>query len=148
MISEAWKTVDSTVVQKCFRKSGILDKEFNVVQEFNLHEDPFSNLDDEQSASAQEGNDPELLNLIQETCGGNDFSFEDSGPDKVPTCFDLEDETWQERFFEELVPNGSKWHCAGDEEQNDSDVDGDDDQLIEPQNSIKTYSEALSTSRI
>ncbi len=74
-ISEAWKTVDSTVVPKCFRKSGksgksgILDKEFNVVQEFNLHEDPFSDLDDEQSASAQEGNDPKLLDLMQETCG-------------------------------------------------------------------------------
>lgn len=29
--SEAWKTVESTTIQKCFWKAGILDKDFNVV---------------------------------------------------------------------------------------------------------------------
>ena len=31
-ISELWKNVGSIVVQKCFRRSEILDKDFNVVR--------------------------------------------------------------------------------------------------------------------
>ena len=46
-ISEAWRSVDSEVIKKCFRKSGILDKDFNVIEEFSLDEDPFCDLDDE-----------------------------------------------------------------------------------------------------
>ena len=64
-ISNAWKSVDSTVVQKCFRRSWILDKNFNVVQESSLDEDPFCNLEESVTIPlAQEVQDPELLNLI------------------------------------------------------------------------------------
>ncbi len=45
-IAEAWRSVDSSVIKKCFRKAGIrvLDKNFNVVQEFVLESDPFDDI--------------------------------------------------------------------------------------------------------
>ena len=40
-VAEAWKSVDTITIKKCFRKAGILDKDFHVVQQRVLEEDPF-----------------------------------------------------------------------------------------------------------
>ena len=59
--SEAWKTVESTTIQKCFRKAGILDQDFNVVRSADIGEDTFRDLDVQLE---EDNNDPELVNLM------------------------------------------------------------------------------------
>lgn len=76
----------------CFRKAGILDKDFNVVQEFVLESDPFDELDSEV--------DPELLDLMQQTsgnehCSPNCYTTDDN----VATCYEMVDENWEDDFF-------------------------------------------------
>ena len=41
-MAEALKSVQALIIEKCFRKAGILDKDFSVVKE---KEDPFWDLD-------------------------------------------------------------------------------------------------------
>ena len=133
--------MDSTVILKYFRRCGLLDKDFNVVQESCLDEDPFRDLDP--SMPAQEMQDPELLDLIQKTCGEDGCSYNKDVD--IPTCFDLDDVNWQERFFQELGPR-SKQHCGEDEkDQDESDVEVADPQSSETEHtsSIKTYIYAL-----
>ena len=59
---KAWKTVDSTVIQKCFRRCGFLNKDFNAVSESPIDKDPFC--DQDPSMLGEEAQDPELADLI------------------------------------------------------------------------------------
>lgn len=91
----------------------------------------------------QEAQDPELLDLVQKTCGKDGCSYDEDID--IPTSFDLDDENWQEKFFQELGPR-SKQHCGEDQEdQEESDVEVADPQSSETQctSSIKTYSDAI-----
>ena len=145
--SGAWKAVqDSTVIQKCYRKCGVLDKDFNVVQESILNEDPFCDLDT--SMQAVEPRDPELTDLVQHICGDNECYYDDNID--VPTCFDLDDDNWQEKFFQELGPSTAKKPCGGQdqEDQDESDVEAVDctqslTGATEQTSSINTYRDAL-----
>ena len=90
---------------------------------------------------AQEVQHPELLDMIQKTCGTDGYD-EDAD---IQTSFYLDDENWQEKFFQELGPR-SKEHCGEDQEdQEGSDVEFADPQSSETEHtsSIKTYSDAL-----
>ena len=55
----------------------------------------------------QEVQHPELLDLIQKMYGTDGCSYD--GDANIPTSFDLDDENWQEKFFQELGPR-SKEH--------------------------------------
>ena len=50
--------MNSAVIKKCFRKAGIFDKDFNVVQPNAIGGDPFRDLD---SQLEEDQRDPELL---------------------------------------------------------------------------------------
>ena len=84
-ISQAWTNLDSAVVQKCFRSSGMLNKDFSVVQEFTLDGDPFRDLDSYYDETAQQ-----LQNLMQHACWN--IYFEDEDALDIPTSFDFEDD--------------------------------------------------------
>ncbi len=68
-IAEAWKSVDKSVIQKCFRKASILDKDFNVVQDDALENDPFIDLD-----CSEKEEDDDLLDLMKQTNGDDHCS--------------------------------------------------------------------------
>ena len=141
-IAEAWKNVDSMVINKCFRKSGILDRDFHVIEECAaFNEDPFADLDVE-----EEADETEMQDLIHKTCGSMNSSFED-GVNGVPTCFDVNDEKWQEKFFEELDPTKSPKHPhnADDDSEDDSgDKIETENKTYLPPCVINTYKEAVS----
>ena len=137
-ISEARKLVDSSVIKKCFQKAGILNKHFNVVKEFVLESDLFNDLDFSQAEV-----DPELLHLMQQTSGNDHCSHDCYVEDDIPTCFEMEDENWED-IFAELEPP-SKQTRNGDD---DDDDEGSGDENIQedpspPQLKIKSYTEAL-----
>ena len=96
---------------------------------------------------AQEEQDQELLELIQKTCGNDGYSYDDDVA--IPTSFDLDDEKWQENFFQDLGPSRSKQPCSGEdqeEDEEDNDVEFADCPQSSAQGrttSIKTYSDAL-----
>ena len=84
-----------------------------------------------------------VLDLIQKICETDGCSYDEDAD--IQTSFDLDDENWQEKFFQELGPR-SKEHCGEDQEdQEESDVEVADPQSSETEHtsSIKTYSYAL-----
>ena len=120
-IAEAWKCVDSVVIIKCFRKAGILDGDFNVVQTNVIRDDPFRDLDPQLE---EDQSDPELLSLMKQTHGDEHCSFETfvCDNDCLATCLNMENEQWQDTFFAEL---GSTSKQTRDDDSND-DSDHDD----------------------
>ena len=44
-VVQAWESVSSETIKKCFRKAGILDKDFGVVSQDVLEDDPFADLE-------------------------------------------------------------------------------------------------------
>ena len=126
--------MDRTVIQKCYRKCGILDKDFNVVQQVHLDADPFCDLD------TMPGDEvPQLPNLIQKTCGGNECLYNDDVD--IPMSFDLDDEHWQDKFLKEIGFRGEK-HCKEDQEDSDDEAEPQPSEA-ERTRSIKTSSNAL-----
>ena len=72
------------------------------------------------------------------TCRTDICSYDEDAD--IPTSFDLDDENWQEKFFQELGPR-SKEHCG--EDQEDQEVADPQSSETEHTSSIKTYSDAL-----
>ena len=105
-----------------------------------LESDPFNDLD-----SSQAEVDPELLDLMQQT-SGNDHCSQDCYVDNdVPTCFEMEDENWEEECFAELEPPSKTSHAddAVDDDEGSEDEDIQEDPSP-PSLKIKSYTQALS----
>ena len=50
-VAQGWGKVSSTTIQKCFRKAGILDRDFVVMKRGPIDHDPFEDLDEELDTS-------------------------------------------------------------------------------------------------
>lgn len=140
-IAEAWKCVQSTVILKCFRKAGILDRGFNVREPLTLTEDPFSDLDEETQGDSH---DSELADLIRQVNGDDQCTVESyiCADEDLPTCLEMDNENWEEDFFAEL---GSKRPHL-DENVQDDDEDNDnstEDVDIDVPPKLTSFSEAL-----
>ena len=132
-VAEAWKSVNSSVIKKCFRKAGILDKDFNVIKEFVFVSYPFDDID------SADVTDPELLELMKQTNGDNHCSQDSYISDDLATCLEMDNDNWEEDFFAELGPSSKQTHTDSNDEESDDDVQGDDP----PPLKIKSYTEAL-----
>ena len=75
-VAEAWKKVTSDTIEKCFRKAGILKKNFEVIHPLVLAEecDPFTDLDNdpEDAVSSSHFEYPELSDLVFHFQGSED----------------------------------------------------------------------------
>lgn len=63
--------MSSDTIKKCFRKSGILDNEFNVVSDLLPATDPFAELDNDSTSGQADSDDSietELVELMREVC--------------------------------------------------------------------------------
>ena len=99
-VAEAWKSVQALTIKKCFRKAGILDKDFCVVKEKVLEEDPFRDLDPQVE---EEEEDTDLLELMVHVNGDDHCSLDTYfNEEYLPTCFDMDNPSWEDEFFTDL----------------------------------------------
>lgn len=151
-IAEAWKDVQPIVIKKCFRKAGILDKDFHVVRKEVISQDPFQDLDEEEEEE-EEDLDTELQELIErsnilDSCTASNFIAAD---EDLPICVDLDSARWEDDFFAELELDSES--SSSKRPRTDSDVDNesnDDDESDDcymsdpPALKITSYRQALS----
>ncbi|XP_065832947.1 tigger transposable element-derived protein 6-like [Oscarella lobularis] len=94
-VAAAWKRVSPETIKKCFRKAGVTNVDFEIVSADNYEEDPFADLEEDQSAG-------ELNFLIRQ------LTDEENVPDAaeiekdLPICEEFSDVTWEEEFFARL----------------------------------------------
>ena len=147
-VAEAWKQVPSDTIKKCFRKAGILNESFEVVQSLRISEDRDPLLDIDESDKDDDDielNDEELSELTAKL-QGNDDACEVSGmtvaEDDVPVCAELSDDKRDEEFMSELGPTNKFTHLDGD---SDEDSDDEDSEPIEvPPPRLNSVPEAMS----
>ena len=98
-VAQAWEKVTHETIKKCFRKAGILNREFQLVtrvSEGDDEEDPFVELDSEESDME------DLENLISQfQNGGSCCSVEDfvNGDSDLRVCQDIFDDKWEQEFL-------------------------------------------------
>ena len=134
-VAEAWKSVDTITIKKCFRKAGILDKDFHVVQQRVLEEDPFRDLHPQLQDEEVDSDLLDLMARVQDDhCSLDTYLCEDD----LPTCFDMDNPYWEDDFFADLEETPEQGT------NDDSDVeDGDIDELSPLPLKIRSYREAL-----
>ena len=143
-VAEAWKAVLPETVQKCFRKAGILTRNFEVVQPVVADDsDPFADLDSDMNDVCQASADSELSSLIyqlqysEDCCQPSELLLAEN---ELPVCSEFADENWDEQFMAELGPCSSK-DPAVDEESEDEDHSESLPQVSEP--TLKSFQEAM-----
>ena len=93
--------MSSTTIQKCFRKAGILDRDFVVMKRGFIDHDPFEDLDEELDTS-------DLQTLISQVQQDNSCSVEEfvNGDQDLQTSINIYGEEWSEEFLNSLpVPS-------------------------------------------
>ena len=91
-VAQAWKSVKSVTIQKCFRKAGITTgEEFDVVCRQEFETDPFADLDHTLDSTAKADLDSLLGQVLQsdEHCSVTDCIDGDS---MTPTCIEIDNE--------------------------------------------------------
>ena len=122
-VALAWRKVKSTIIVKCFKHAGILNDGFNV--HALIEGDPFQDIDEAIAMGS----------LISTTMGTRDTcSVEEyvNGDDDLAVCVDLDDETWEENFMDNLTQEVAV--TVEDNEEFD---------LSPPSPKIKSYREAI-----
>lgn len=129
-VALAWREVKATTIIKCFKTSGILN------DDLDLHDcictsdtDPFQDLDDATC----------LTPLISSTMGTQSactVSEYINGDNDVPVCSDLENDQWEDDFFESLSQNPMASQDADSDPESDVDLDP-------PEPVIKNFREAV-----
>lgn len=115
-VAQAWKSVTSDTIKKCFRRAGITGKDFEVVSRGVLEDDPFADLeldygsDELQAMIARVG-------IAEDACSAEEFT---SADDQLPVCQDFSDDTWNEDFLAELGPR-NKDSCLDEGHQEDEE---------------------------
>lgn len=139
-IGQAWSNVSSDTIKKCFRNAGILDKEFKVVSEGMVIEDPFADLDGDSMADNSNDDEVELAELIEQVCEDPPDLEMYLNFDQDIMCQEFDDDNWNDEFFSELD------HIQGSSSRVRASTDDEDeeDEADEPaQPKIKTVSEAI-----
>ena len=134
--------VNSAFIKKCFRKAGILDRDFNVVRTHDIRVDPFRDLD---SQIEEDQSDPELLSLMRQIHGDEHCSFDNfvCDTDSIPTCLDMDNEQWEENFLAELGPPSKQTHSDDSEHEDIENVNALHGESLMPEPVITKYSEAV-----
>ena len=116
-ISQAWSDVKEETIQKCFRKAGILDEDFN----------PLTLVEDDPFAEA----DVQLQDLISRTlpepCPVEEYI---DGENSLATCNDFTSETWESDFLDSITPDLDR--NIDDENTHSDGGDGEDEPLPPP----------------
>ena len=106
-VAQAWEKVTPETIKKCFRKAGILNREFQIVarvSESDDEEDPFVELDSGNSDME------DLENLISQVQDGDSSrSVEEfvSGDSDLPVCQDIFSDKWEQQFLDQIAKNPS-----------------------------------------
>ena len=137
-IAEAWQQVSCETILKCFRKAGILTKEFEMRSLPSIDQDPFADCDEVENPVEES----ELTGLIsqiqlQDACSADELI---KGEDLIPICTEVTDEDWEESFFAELGP-ASKRMNEEDGCEDDSEGEEEEPVLLAPK--VKSYSDAI-----
>ena len=135
-VAEVWKS--ALTIKKCFRKAGILDKDFCVVKEKVLEEDPFRDLDPQVE---EEEEDTDLLELMVYVNGDNHCSVDTYLNEEIlPTCFDMDNPSWEDEFFTDL---GESTEQVGADDCDDEESTTIQTDVSPPPFKIGSYREAL-----
>ena len=108
---------------------------------FGIGADPFRDLD---LQLEEENNDPELVNLMEQVLGDDHCSYDACvcEDDSIPTCFDTDNEHWQEEFLSQLGEDPSTMQPSTDNAGNPEDSDVEETLELPPLK-ITRYDEAL-----
>ena len=93
--------MSSTTIQKCFRKAGILDRDFVLMERGVIDHDPFEDLDEELDTS-------DLQTLISQVQQDNACSVEEfvNGDQELQASINIYGDEWSEEFLNSLpVPS-------------------------------------------
>ena len=134
-VAQAWDTVQSITVSRCFRKAGILTASMAVPSRVDDEEnDPFNEVD----ADTDIQNFIEHIMTNEECCSGTEYV---SGDDCLPVCLELDDDRWDEHFMANIA---DAQECDNEDKEGRSDNESDkEDQAAIPQ--LKSVKEAIAS---
>ena len=93
----AWEQVKEETICKCLKKGGVLDSGMEVVS-CDLPDDPFQDLDNDDVENTEA-----LQDLIDKFPSNSTCSAQEcTNGEKLPTCQDMDDDTWEDTFISEL----------------------------------------------
>ena len=136
-IAQAWQMVSSDTVKKCFRKAGILTKQFDVVTRGSDSDgDPFEDLDNSVDVADLQSL-IEQVSPTQEHCSVDEFLTANS---EIPFCDDIFSDTWESEFFARINDNDESEQLVVSNDDNDDEDDTGDIEIV---SKVKSYSEAI-----
>ena len=118
-VAQAWESVSSETIKKCFRKAGATGEDFSVVTREEC--DPFCDLDVE----AQ--NERELESLVHQILPEEESCYVEEyidGDFTLPVCFE-NDENWEDEFFAGLCHSDVCTETEELEDEEDLEIDVD-----------------------
>ena len=126
-VAQAWESVATSTIQKCFRKAGVLQTELmNVVSRGSEQEDPFADLETEHGRLRSELQ--EMIGQVDTRdgmmCSAEEFITVD---DALPICRELEEEAWSTSFLEEIE---TRSQVEKDNDEDDEEDDEDEVQVV------------------
>ena len=139
-VAQGWEKVSSTTIQKCFRKAGILDHDFSVIQRASaLDHDPFEDLDEESDTA-------DLQALITQVQQENACSVEEfiDGDQELQTCVNIHGDEWSAEFLNSLPgpsPNTPNSDAAPAGIEEIAEEQEEEEESCEPK--LKGFKEAI-----
>ena len=120
-------------IKKCFRKAGILNQSFQVVNREVPTEDPLLDLDVDEGQLVRDDEMQDLINQLQveNPCSADELALIEN----LAVCADLTDGQWEVTFFTEIGSSSSKSvHTKDIEEGSDvePESDGESTELPSP----------------
>ncbi len=140
-IAQAWDCVREETIRKCFRKAGIVSDDGHVISK--NEEDPFADLDKENDGENHDECQEmqALVNQVMsngEKCSADEYI---NGDNDLDFCFDLSNDNWENEFLTMLVSD-QEIRCD-DTNQNKSEGESDDNDIVPPEPKIKTIRSAI-----
>ncbi len=130
-VAKAWVLVKPETISKCFRKVGILITGLDVISsEVEVEDDPFSDADIRMEVQS-------LIEKTMPTGGRCDVDEYLQGDDDLPVCMDLNNDSWEADFLDQLGEDEQE--VANEEE----DKEEDEMDIEPPPPKIQNFKEAV-----